>query len=221
MASVAELLQDQLEPFLADDSANGNALATFLTAIGLMYEDVKVWADDDDEGDVGWSILLDLSRCPATALPWLGQFVGARVNANLSDSDQRQQVSDVAAWKRGSVAAMIGAVKPYLTGTQSIIFSERDSGACPSEPAYGLTIFTLTDETPDSGAVLAALLLVKPAGIVLNYHTVSGATYEALFTTYATYEDLYGAYDTYRAILAGSAGIDYGSGIYGSGTYGG
>lgn len=206
MTTFAELLQGQLDPFLADDAANGNALTVFLTALAQMYEEVQTWADDDNAGNVGWSILLDLNRCPTYALPWLGQFVGAQVDTSLSDADQRTQISNVQAWKRGSVAAFVNAAQMYLTGTKTVLLKERDPVASAAQPAYGLTIYTYTSETPNSSKVLAALNAVKPAGIILNYQTITGWNYEAADVGYATYDAMDAAFATYNGLLTDAPG---------------
>lgn len=203
MSSVAELLQQQLEPYLSDTVQSGGALEIFLAGLAQMYEDIKTLADDDDEGNVGWSILLDINRAPSNALPWLGQFVGAIVDPSLSDADQRQQILDVSGWKRGSVDAMRGAALPYLSGNKTVIFSERDSGASATDPAYGLIVYTRTTETLDADAIEAALLALKPAGIVLQFKTVAGQIYEDIFLHQATYGVVLTTFDDYQSVLLG------------------
>ncbi len=199
-------LYDQLAPLAVQDPANGNALAHFLNAIGEMYEEVKVWADDDEDGNVGWSILLDLVRCPTDMLPWLGQFVGAKVDPTLSDANQRLQISQVQAWARGSLAAIKAAPVPYLTGTKAVIVIERDSAVVPANPAYGLTVYTIASETTDTAKVLAALLAVKPAGIKMNYATIAGWSYAGIFTTDATENVVYTTYRTYNGVRTNTPG---------------
>jgi hypothetical protein len=206
MTAIGDRLLLQLQPYTIEDAANDNALATFLQAIGQMYEDVNNWADDDADGNVGWSILLDINRVPSVALPWLAQFVGATINPSFTDAQQRQQILNVQGWARGSVAALMNAALPYLTDTKTIIFRERDAAASPTLPAYGLTILTKTSETPNSAAVLAALLAVKPAGIILNYQTVTGWDYQGLFSSEATYTALFGAFLTYQGVLSDQPG---------------
>lgn len=191
---------------MRDDAENDNALAVFLTAIAQMYEQVKSWADDDDDGNVGWSILLDLNRAPTEVLPWLGQFVGAIVDPRLSDAAQRAQIDNPVIWQRGSVAGILNAIQPLLTGTKTVLMKERDPVASPSQPAYGLTIFTYTSETPSSAAVLAAINAVKPAGIILNYQTISGWTYAALDVAYASYNAMDAGFKTYNGMDTNTPG---------------
>lgn len=206
MATFADQLYDQLSPLAGQDAANGYALQNFLGAIGEMYEEVKVWADDDEDGNVGWSILLDLNRCPTDMLPWLGQFVGAQVDPTLSDANQRLQISQVQAWARGSLAAIKAAPVPYLTGTKAVIVIERDNAAAPGQAAYGLTVYTITSETTDTTKVRAALMAVKPAGIILNYATISGWSYAGVFTSDATENVVYTTYKTYNGVRTNTPG---------------
>lgn len=78
---------------------------------------------------------------------------------------------------------MIDVVTPLLTGNKTIFFEER------STSAYTITVITRTTETPDSDAVLRALMTQKPAGIILTYVTTAGRTFAettALGHTFAT-----------------------------------
>ena len=56
---------------------------------------------------------------------------------------------------------------------------------------------TLTSETPDPAAVLAALLAQKPAGIVLTYRQVAGWDYQQMTAEGGTYADQSADYTTY------------------------
>jgi hypothetical protein len=197
----ADRLYAALEPYARDDANNNYALLTFLGGLAQMYEPIRVLADDGDNGEVGWSVILDLLRCPTSGLPWLGQLVGAIVDPTLSDADQRAQIQHVSGWARGSLAAIKAAPAPYLTGTKTVIIRERDSGVAPTDPAYGLTILTYTAETPDPTAVLNAILAQKPAGIILNYSTIAGTTYETIYVGNAAYSDIYGTYTTYQGVM--------------------
>lgn len=228
MPTVSDQLLAQLEPYLGSDGQNGSDLAAFLGAVALMYEQVREWADDDDDGNVGWSILLDITRAPSEALPWLGQFVGAEVDPNFSDPGQRDQIVNVQGWARGSVAALRQAALPFLTGNQTVMLSERDPGASPVYPEYGLIIYTRASETPDPDAVEAALFAIKPAGIVMLYKTVAGQIYQDIYLNYATYGDVYTAFGDYQELLLHAdivaptpTGSTYGPGQYGPSTYGG
>lgn len=196
LESVAGELYEALAPLAYDDANQDYALARWSQAIGAMFQPVENLVRDTDDGP-GWSILLDVARVPESALPYLAQFVGVTLDASLSDSEKRQQIRDEVGQARGSVAGMRAAALPYLTGSQSMIFFERDTS-----PAH-LTVVTRTSETPDAAAVLAALTSKKPAGIVLAHNTVAGQTWADLIANYATWGDVIVAFPTWADVISG------------------
>lgn len=178
-------------------------LATFITALCQPSVQVESLARDSDAGDPGWSIILDLDRCPLEGLPWLGQLNGTIVDTTLSEADQRLQILNAGGQKRGRPATIAAAIAPYLTGTKTIFFKERDPAASPALPAYGLTVTTYNDETPDPvlvGNILHSPL-VKPAGIVLVYNHINRGTYASLLAGEATYAHVLVDYPTYHDVL--------------------
>lgn len=192
-------LYTELEPFaFKDGDGNGWPVATVAGGIGAMLQPLDDLAADTDDGP-GWSQVLDIDRCPTAWLPWLAQFPGATVNPLFSDEDQRNQIRVPAGHARGTNAAIAAAAQPYLTGSKTVVFRERDPVACPSWPAYGLTVFTFTDETPDSTTVETVLksASVKPIGIVLNYEVVDGLDFEAVRTGYTTFAVVKGTFTTF------------------------
>lgn len=203
--SFAATVYAGLRPLAQQDSANGWALANFITALGKMFQLVDDYGRDELVNGVwadGWSQLLDINRVPDAALPWLAQFVGATLNPSLSIADQKLQIQNVNSWQRGSVASIVAAAQSFLTDTKTVIVRERDAAASASNPAYGLTIITKTAETPDSAKVLAALLAQKPAGIVLNYQVLAGQDYLTLYNAGATtYQTVFTTYTTYQGVL--------------------
>lgn len=163
--SLVELLQ----PMFYSDPLYGNSLDTYLGGLSdPLFQIVEDWASDGNNGEPGYSILIDITRCPDYALPWLGQFVGIRVTTGLPADKQRQQIVGLGTWKRGTVAALKAAPLPFLTGTQTVIVKERDT-----DP-YHILVYTLTSETTSASSVLAALLAQKPAGIQMTYITYAG-----------------------------------------------
>jgi len=158
----AAALYDSLLPLAAQDPNIGWDLLIFCNAIGTMFQLLDDWVRDQPEG-VGWSLLLDLNRAPTEALGWLGQFVGARIPAGLTDAQQRQFITDHSGFKRGTPAAMTKAVQATLTGTKSVTLVERDG-----DP-YALTVRTNAAETPNTTATQNAILSQKPAGLTLNF----------------------------------------------------
>jgi hypothetical protein len=194
-------LWDQLTPLAYDDANQNYALFNYLGAIASMSDQVETYSRDGTNGEPGWSIVMDIDRAPSEVLPWLGQFVGVQVNTALSDTDQRNQIRNAGGMQRGKIGAMVAAVQPLLTGTKTVMYRERDASVSSIlGGAYGLTILTLTSETPDSSKALAALTAAKPAGIIRQYSTVAGATYLVIRTNYSTYTTLRSAFLTYAGL---------------------
>jgi hypothetical protein len=208
--SVAQRLYDQLAPLQYDEANQNYALAKFCAAVGGMLQIIEDYARDqaDANGNIlpGWSQLLDLNRAPFAALPWLGQFVGVPVTRSLTDAQQRAQIRAVGGWNRGTVAAMVAALQPTLTGTKTVIVKEQDPVACPSIPAYGITFTTYLAETPNIPASLAALVSQKPAGLILNFVQLLGEDYATLLANHALYSNVFSDFLTYQGIATNTPG---------------
>lgn len=201
MTTVADrLYQGELAPLAYDDPSHNGSLRTLVDAVGGMFQQVATLAEDDGRLP-GWSILLDVDRCPGYALPWLGQFVGVTVDATLDEAGQRDQIRNESGMARGTPAAMIAAAQRFLTGNKTVYMIERDASVCASEPAYGLKMMTRTDETPDQAAVLAALTAAKPAGIILEYELIDGQTWQDVIDNYPTWADVIATYATWQDVI--------------------
>ncbi len=162
-------LVDLLQPMLYDDVNQDSSLDTYLGGLSdPLFQVVDDWASDTDDGKPGYSILIDINRCPDYALPWLAQFVGAKLTVGLPPDQQREQIRGLGNWKRGTVAAMQAAPLPYLTGSQTVVIHERDTSP------YHFLVYTLSSETPDQNKVLQALLSQKPAGLQMQYIVYAG-----------------------------------------------
>lgn len=173
-ATFKQSLYDLLQPMFYAEVQTNNSLQNYLGGLSdPLFQEVDDWASDTDDGKPGYSILIDIDRTPDKALPWLAQFVGAKLTVGLNPAQQREQIKGLGNWKRGTVAAMQAAALPYLTGTQTVVVHERDTSA------YHFLVYTLTSETPDQNKVLQALLSQKPAGLQMQYVVYSG---QAAFT---------------------------------------
>ena len=67
---------------------------------------------------------------------------------------------------------------------------------------YLLTVLTLTAETPDFNAALAAAWSEKPAGVNLELQTVSGPTWADATANYATWDAVTTAKNTWNDLIA-------------------
>jgi tail protein P2 I len=197
----AARLYDMLEPLAQLDPTVGWSLLILCNAVGVPYQLVEDWVRDTDAGP-GWSLMLDVDRCPSEALPWLAQFVGVRLVPGASDADNRARIASTDGFRRGTVAAMKAAATATLTGAQVLDFRER-SGDPVAEPiayAYRLTVRTYADQTPDATATLAALMAQKPGGIVLDYATVTGQTWAQVKAGFATWQAVKSGYPDWLAV---------------------
>jgi len=204
----AARLYEMLAPLAGSDEDQGWALLIYVNALGTMFQQVEDWVRDSPDGP-GWSLLLDLARCPDEALPWLGQFAGVRMLPGSSPADQRARITSTDGFKRGTAAAMIGAAKGTLTGSQRLVFRERDGAAhgyTPPDDAYVLTVYSYTSETPNPTATLNALLAQKPGAIKLYYSAVTRQDYQNVKNTYATYAAVKTAYKDYNALALNQPG---------------
>lgn len=196
-SAIAQEFYEQLGPwYLADLETPGQPLLDLCEAFigGLqIIEDV---IRDDDDGNIGWSIVLDPDRAPASWLPWLSQFAGLadHDHRSLSEADFREHIKEKHVQKRGTPEAMIGAVQATLTGTKAVYLQERNGSA------YQLKVSTYTTETPDAAKTLAAAKSQKPAGIVLTVAQISGGDYTTFASTHTNYNDVAATYISYAEI---------------------
>jgi hypothetical protein len=197
----ADRLYAMLEPLAERDFEFAWSLLILCNAIGVPFQLVEDLVRDTEEG-VGWSVLLDLDRCPPEALPWLAQFVGVRLLAGSTESEQRARIASTDGFKRGTREALIGAAQATLTGARKVTLRERDGDKAlePIAYAYRLTVTTYASQTPDPAATLAALLAQKPGGLVLEFHTAIGQDYATVKSRFATYAALDAAYPDYLAV---------------------
>jgi hypothetical protein len=167
--SFSDSLRDLLQPMFYDDINQSSALSIYLGSLGdPLFQLVEDWASDTDNGEPGYSLLVDANRVPFNNIPWLAQFVGAVIWTTLPEDQARAQLKGLGTWKRGTVAALEAAAAPLLTGSQTVSVKERDTSP------YHFQVYTLASETADQNKVLAALLSQKPAGLVMNYFMYAG-----------------------------------------------
>lgn len=163
----ADQLYAELEPIGSED------LRTLCRAVGVGWQDLHEIVRDTDAGP-GWSTLLDVDRAPAWALAWLAQMVGVRVTRGASETVQRAEVRTAAGAARGTPASLVAAVQATLTGTRRVILRERYGSP------YRVRVETISAETPDPVAAEAAARAQKPAGLVLEFATITGQTWDSL-----------------------------------------
>jgi|SRR5215471_2324304 len=200
--SFAQALYAQMAPVQNAEDQTGYALLIFLGAIGQMLQDLDYLAHSPSPSRPIWFHLIDLDSCPDNGVPWLAQFVGVRTFPSFTPAQQRQQIRDKIGWGRGTPTALAAALRPYLTGTQTINILERQGGA------YLIEVDSYATESPPAGAVQnaarAALNAAKPAGLILTWNILAGSptggTYATLYNNYVSYGNLYSTFQTYTDI---------------------
>lgn len=199
MATITERVIEQFARSSSQD------LETFVGSIGdVLLQDIENLVSDGPNGEPGWSGILDLARVPDYALEWLAQFVGVRLPAGLTAAQKRTRIQNTDGWKRGTVAALRGAILPFLTGNQTVILRERDSSA------YHFTVTTYTSQSGDAAnqaKILAALVEQKPAGLVMAYQVQTGQDYQSLLTGNPLYSNVFANFATYQGVVTAQPGI--------------
>lgn len=155
-------------------------LDQFLVALAAMYGQTETYSLDslDEDGNElpGYGVTFDVAECPAEALPYLAQFVGETLPTTLTDDEARRQIRTQPNRNRGTRAGIIAAARATLSDpdTGTVVFIERSISASPTDAAYGLTVGTLSAETPDAAATEAAIRANLPGGILLEYIVSDG-----------------------------------------------
>lgn len=181
------LLYQKLGPLTAGDQG---VLLTWLDGIGQQAQVI----DDlcrDTPTDVGWSVIMDVTRAPAYVLPWLGQFVGVVVDPHASVAAQRALIQSEPPFARGTPAALIAIAKSFLGGAQTVTLTERVADAYhlsisvptaqlssasyaylgvtyPTYAALSAAFTTYGATTGASQEIQDALQAAKPAGLILT-----------------------------------------------------
>lgn len=149
--------------------------------------------------------LTDPRVAPLWALPhtavWCGgEIPGRNPDENTEDYTARIRHAVVypRGMRRGSFEVLRSAVAATLTGTRTVILTERLGGN-----PYALHVQTYASETPEPSRT-AAVARSTPiaAEIVLTIETISGQTYTQVESKHADYDAVRVAYPDYAAMRA-------------------
>lgn len=195
-SDAALTLYEALSPaFTTLDEANDYPLLRLCNALTSGTIDrVHEWVTEN-EGRPGWQILLDPQRAPADVLPWLAQFDGATLRPDMTEEQKRSAIVTPEAFRRGTIPAIEQVAKRRLTGTQTIIITERYT-----EKAWRLLIETLEGETPEPEKTESEIIAEqKPIGIVLFFNRRAVWDWQELYETpaYSTWKKLREAFPTW------------------------
>lgn len=140
---------------------------------------------DDITNLPAWAVIFDPERCPVEALPYLAQFSGAVLTPEMEEAARRAAIQTPEAFSRGRPASLEAVAKRRLTGTKTVVLTERYTNN-----AWRLRVETLEGETPDPEGTLADILLYqKPIGIVLFFNGRPVWTWGEVKVEAATYPD--------------------------------
>lgn len=176
VSQTAEDLYQALGPMRDEDEALDWPLLRFCQAIAAPVAEVAELALDT-ETQVGWGPILDPTVCPAKALPWLGQFVGAVVPVGSDETTARAIVMHSPGWARGTPASIIATAQLWLTGAQHVDLEERAGGS-----AYAVEVTVYEAEVIDLASLTAAVQAALPAGFSLTVTTLAGWTVDEMET---------------------------------------
>jgi len=205
VGETSENMVAQHAPWLTLENGSYNQeLDDYLRCAGSMFEQIELYGFDTEDFE-GWSILLDVDRCPAEALPYLAQYVGERLPAGLLEEEMRQWVRDAPNQRRGTLPALVDAAQRYLTGGKNVTVIQRDAG----HPDH-VTVVTYTDQTPNSAQVLAEIMSVFPAELTLTYVVSSGQIWSQVIATDADWTNSMAESATWADLMAETPSGTYG-----------
>lgn len=195
VSEATEELYEALDPaFTTGDEDRGWVVLNLCAAIVVGDLDrIHSYVTDRSDGRPGWQILFDPAECPAEALPYLAQFAGATLRPDMDEAQQRAAIQDPEVFRRGTPASIVAVAKRRLTGSQTVLLTERWT-----DNAYRMQLLTLEEETPDPDATLAELLAeAKPIGVRLLFNQSVPWTWAELRGEEATWADVASDFDTW------------------------
>lgn len=197
VSAAGEDLYAYLGALAHEDEENDWQLLLFADAWATMVEPLFSWVSDSDDF-VGWSRLFNADEAPPGALPYLAQFVGARLLQGLTEEQIRDTIKTHAGFERGTSGAVVAATKRYLLEPKRVQIRER-FGFGADHP-YRLFIRVYTPDVIDRAAVVRSILEQKPGAIRLDFDVIDGQTYDDLQSRFATYDDVDAEYDSYEEL---------------------
>lgn len=112
------------------DQNNGYPFLLWLNGICSQLQIIDDLCRDTEQG-IGWSVVMDVGRCPNFALPWLAQFVGVNIPGNImgttpqQDTAMRQAILAKNSFARGSVLGIVNGILAILGSGASVRIIER------------------------------------------------------------------------------------------------
>lgn len=193
---VGDDLYDALEAMTWADQELGWPFAYYLDSLGLILEETAYVVRADDDGHDGWSAFAEPDRVPIAYLYTLAQWAGVRYPRRMNPEQLRTLIDGNAPglW-RGTKAALLAAIRRYLTPGASVYWEERADGN-----PYAIRIFTYTTQTLDETAIRKELAAQLPAGLLLTYEVRAGQDYDMLRDRVKDYAEVKATWATYKDV---------------------
>jgi hypothetical protein len=185
----AEELYEALEPAFTDGDEERlwAALKLCQALVPTPIRQLHGYVVDQEDGTLGWVIVLDPDAAPAEVLPWLAQFDGAVLRPDMTEVEQRNAITQPEGFGRGRLDPLISITKRHLTGSKTVLVTERSDGTA-GDRAWHLYLRTLASETPNPAATEAEVRAeAKPIGIILHYSAITEQTWLDLRTDHASW----------------------------------
>lgn len=197
----AEELYAALAPVQeAADEASGEwiGLKACMALVAGKIDLIHGYLIDDEQDYPAWAIIFDPHRAPVEALPYLAQFDGAILRPDMDAEARRNAILAPEAFARGRLASLEAVARRRLTGTKTVIVTERYTG-----DAWKLRVETLVSETPEPAETQREIIeFQKPIGILLFFNTRTAWTWGEVKVekaTYPTWTAVKAAFPTWKA----------------------
>lgn len=183
----AEEFYERLAPLMTRDAENGYGGKTFAYALGSMMNQFELLARTDADGNPGWTIILDPTRAPDYALPYVAQYRGEVIPVGAPETDARAIVTAGAHSLRGTPQSLIDAATKHLTGSKYLTLRERDTGPRHATMYVRTAECTLAPGTYQvkrvnigQGPIIASIFAVKPSDVDVDLVVATQRTIDEL-----------------------------------------
>jgi hypothetical protein len=182
LGSVARRAHNSLGHLSPGDDLRGYPFAHFLEGLGRLLQPFDDIVREQADGVDGLAAFLDPDRAPVWALPYIAMSAGVRLPRGLAAAAQREAIKQNPAQDRGTLPALNGAARRYLTDPENATVYVLEQHGGP----HIVTVTTFAEQTPDPAKVQAALRArdFKPLGIRVNHSAVVGGDLQTLRDTH-------------------------------------
>ena len=179
-SDAARQLYEALDPAFTtgDDERDWVALKLCIAICSSVLTQVYGYVVPEN-GGVPWEAVLNPATAEPEVLDWLAQFGGSRLAPEMDDAEKREAITEPTNFERGTLAWLEQVARRRLTGTKTLLITERYTG----DP-WKLQIKTIAGETPEEAATKAEIEAeAKPIGILLFFNSISTWTWKTMRET--------------------------------------